>query len=93
MPICKKCGLDKNIKSGKVNNKQRYECKEYGCHFVEGDNRTNDKIDFFRNLLRYNIIAPKTQHCIIILKLHFMKFRKNSNKSKKSIMCSFLFVW
>lgn len=44
MPICKKCGSNKNIKSGKVNNKQRYECKECGCHFVEGDNRTNDKI-------------------------------------------------
>ncbi len=44
MPICKKCGSDKNIKSGKVNHKQRYEWKECGCHFVEGDDRTNDKI-------------------------------------------------
>jgi len=44
MPICKKCGSNKNIKSGKVNHKQRYECKECGCHFVEGDARTNDKI-------------------------------------------------
>ncbi len=44
MPICKKCSSDKNIKSGKVNNKQRYECKGCGCRFVEGDDRTNDKI-------------------------------------------------
>ena len=44
MPVCKKCGSSKNIKSGKVNNKQRYECKECGCHFMEGDERTNEKI-------------------------------------------------
>ena len=44
MPVCKKCGSSKNIKSGKVKDKQRYECKECGCHFIEGDRRTNEKI-------------------------------------------------
>lgn len=44
MPICKKCGSNENIKSGKVNQKQRYECKKCGCHFIEGDERTNEKI-------------------------------------------------
>jgi len=44
MPVCKKCGSNKNIKSGKVNNKQRYECKECGCHFIEGDKRISEKI-------------------------------------------------
>ncbi len=44
MPICKKCGSNKNIKSGKVNHKQRQECKECGCHFMEGEERTNEKI-------------------------------------------------
>ena len=44
MPVCKKCGSSKNIKSGKVNDKQRYECKECGCHFMEGEARTNEKI-------------------------------------------------
>ena len=43
MSVCKKYGSSKNIKSGKVNDKQRYECKECGCHFMEGDG-TNEKI-------------------------------------------------
>ena len=41
MPNCKKCNASKIIKSGKVNGKQRYNCKECNYHFVEGDARTN----------------------------------------------------
>jgi hypothetical protein len=32
--LCKKCGSSEFIKSGKVNNKQRYQCKTCGCHFT-----------------------------------------------------------
>ena len=44
MPICKKCSSHRLVKSGIVAGKQRYNCKECGCNFREGDNRTNDKI-------------------------------------------------
>ena len=44
MLSCKKCGTDKIVKSGIVNGKQRYKCKECGCNFRLGDNRTNDKV-------------------------------------------------
>ena len=44
MPICKKCGSERSVRSGIVAGKQRYQCKECGCTFREGDNRTNDKI-------------------------------------------------
>lgn len=63
MPICKKCNSDKNIKSGKVNAKQRYQCKQCGCHFTEGDNRTNEKI-----------IAKKTL-CVMFYSLGKVSFR------------------
>ena len=36
---CKKCNSINFVKSGKINGKQRYRCKECGCHFREGDNR------------------------------------------------------
>lgn len=42
---CKKCFSTKVIKSGKVRGKQRYCCKKCGCHFVMGDERTEDKAD------------------------------------------------
>ena len=41
---CKKCDSERTVKSGIVAGKQRYQCKECGCNFREGDNRTNDKI-------------------------------------------------
>ena len=44
MPQCKKCGSERTVKSGVVAGKQRYHCKECGCNFREGDNRTNASI-------------------------------------------------
>ena len=44
MAICKKCNSKQVMKSGIVAGKQRYKCKECGCNFRMGDNRTNDKI-------------------------------------------------
>ena len=37
--ICSKCGENSHYKSGKANGKQRYECKECGCHFTMKDRR------------------------------------------------------
>jgi len=39
---CKKCNSVKYVKSGTVNDKQRYRCKECGCHFTEGDGRAKE---------------------------------------------------
>jgi len=39
---CKKCNSTKYVKSGTANDKQRYRCKECGCHFTEGDGRTKE---------------------------------------------------
>ena len=36
---CKRCGATQIVKSGMVRGKQRYLCKQCGCHFVEGDGR------------------------------------------------------
>jgi transposase-like protein len=44
MPTCKKCGSDRAVKNGIVSQKQRYRCKECGCNFRQGDNRTNEKV-------------------------------------------------
>ena len=44
MPTCKKCGSVRSVKSGIVAGKQRFHCKDCGCNFREGDNRTNDKV-------------------------------------------------
>ena len=44
MVKCKKCNSERMVKSGIVAGKQRFQCKECGCNFREGDNRTNDKI-------------------------------------------------
>ena len=41
MPTCKKCGSGSVVRSGAVAGKQRYRCRECGCHFREGDDRTN----------------------------------------------------
>ena len=44
MPECKSCGAKRTIKNGIVAGRQRYRCKECGCNFREGDNRTNEKV-------------------------------------------------
>ena len=41
---CKKCNSERIVKSGIVSGKQRYKCKECGCNFRLGDNRTNEKV-------------------------------------------------
>ena len=41
---CKNCSSERTTKNGKVRNKQRYKCKDCGLNFVEGDERTNEKI-------------------------------------------------
>ena len=44
MPKCKKCDSSNIVKSGIISGKQRYKCKDCGCNFREGDNRTNEKV-------------------------------------------------
>ena len=44
MLACKKCESRRMVKSGIVLGKQRYKCKDCGCHFREGDGRTNEKV-------------------------------------------------
>jgi transposase len=63
MPTCKKCGAQHTVKSGIVSGKQRYYCKECGCNFREGDNRTNDKI------------AAKKALCILLYAMAKGSFR------------------
>jgi transposase len=63
MPKCKNCSAVRTIKSGKVNGKQRYKCKECGYHFTEGDRRTNERI------------AAKKAMCVILYSLGKASFR------------------
>ena len=63
MPNCKRCNAEKTVKSGKVRQKQRYRCNECGYHFVEGDERTNDKI------------AAKKAMCVLIYSMGKGAFR------------------
>jgi transposase len=44
MATCKKCGSEQAVKNGIVGGRQRYRCRECGCNFREGDNRTNEKV-------------------------------------------------
>ena len=41
---CKKCNSNRTTKSGMVNDKQRYFCKDCGYHFTEGDGRVNEQV-------------------------------------------------
>ncbi|MDR1916895.1 MAG: hypothetical protein LBQ58_10010 [Synergistaceae bacterium] len=41
MPHCKRCHSESVVKSGIVRNSQRYQCKECGYNFIEGDSRIN----------------------------------------------------
>ncbi len=43
---CKNCLSDNFVKSGKINGKQRFKCKNCGCNFREGDKRKKYDIDF-----------------------------------------------
>jgi len=50
---CQRCGSEKYIKSGKVREKQRYECKKCGYVYVERDSRiiTSELLDAIVALL------------------------------------------
>ena len=63
MPICKKRNSKHTVKSGIVSGKQRYHCKDRGCDFREGDNRTNDKA------------AAKKALCILLYSMTKGSFR------------------
>ena len=51
MPTCKKCGSERAAKSGMVAGKQRFCCKDCGCNFREGDNRTSSAVAAKKALL------------------------------------------
>jgi len=63
MLSCKVCGSEVVVKNGIVKGKQRYLCKDCGCNFREGDNRTNDRI------------AAKKALCILLYTLGKGSFR------------------
>ena len=44
MAVCKKCGSGWSVKSGLLAGKQRHKCKACGCHFRDGDARTNVRV-------------------------------------------------
>ncbi|MDR3349881.1 MAG: hypothetical protein LBO03_09870, partial [Acidaminococcales bacterium] len=44
MVPCKNCKSESTVKNGIVREKQRYRCNKCGYNFVEGDDRTNEKI-------------------------------------------------
>lgn len=48
MLTCKHCSSSKLVKNGLVKRKQRYECKDCGKTFREGDNR--EKYDFNKQM-------------------------------------------
>lgn len=52
MPECKRCGATQVVKSGKAREKQRYLCKQCGCHFVEGDQRKKGLSDSMKAACR-----------------------------------------
>ena len=52
MAKCKRCGSDKTVKNGMVRGKQRYLCKQCGCHFVEGDKRENKNSAIIKTLCK-----------------------------------------
>ena len=60
---CKNCQSARIIKRGKARGKQRYKCKECGYHFVEGDERTNEKV------------AAKKAMCVLLYSLGKGSFR------------------
>ena len=63
MIACKKCNSEKIVKSGIINNKQRFRCKNCGYNFRLGDKRTNEKI------------AAKKALCILLYAMGKGSFR------------------
>ena len=63
MPTCKKCGSERAVKSGIIAGKQRYKCKDCGCNYREGDQRTNEKV------------AAKKALCILLYAMAKGSFR------------------
>ena len=45
MITCKRCNSSSIIKNGIVRSKQRYNCKDCGCNFVNGDRRKGKHLD------------------------------------------------
>jgi len=41
VPACNKCGSGQSARGGVVAGKQRRRCRVCGCHFREGDGRTD----------------------------------------------------
>lgn len=52
MVECKRCGSDKVVKNGFIREKQRYLCKQCGCHFIEGDQRGSDNTLLLKTLCK-----------------------------------------
>jgi len=63
MATCKKCNSERTVKNGIVGGRQRYQCKECGCNFREGDRRTSDKV------------AAKKALCILLYAMAKGSFR------------------
>ena len=63
MVVCKRCGLARVVKSGVVAGKQRYQCKDCGCNFREGDQRANKRF------------AAKKALCILLYSMSKGSFR------------------
>lgn len=61
MPSCKNCKSEKVVKSGFIRGKQRYQCKNCGCNFVEGDSRTNEKTALKRPCAYYYIPSARSR--------------------------------
>ena len=62
MVVCKKCHSTSVVKNGFVRGKQRFRCNQCGLNFVEGDERTNDKI------------AVKKALCVLLYSLGKVSF-------------------
>ena len=45
MEVCKNCGSESRIKSGFLKGKQRYECKDCGKTYREGDRRVKFSLE------------------------------------------------
>ena len=63
MPTCKSCGSERTVKNGVVAGKQRYKCKDCGCNYRLGDDRTSDKV------------AAKKALCILLYAMAKGSFR------------------
>jgi len=62
MLACKNCLSEHVVKNGMTRGKQRYKCNDCGYNFVEGDQRTDDKI------------AAKKALCVLLYSLSKASF-------------------